>query len=797
MPKRRPPSPPAPRPPRAPAAGAAQGRRRRCRHRRQKSIAPAATAQALRPRRPPPRPAAAGTAASGRGEKAAATSATTTRGRHRHLSPDDESRDRGGRGRRAARRRRRPARRRFEPDPEIELEPGATTSPPGSDAAASRVDEPTDSRFRARPRARQDFEEEKSPPRPSWADILQDCLFLARGQGRACSSTPRARSAPSAANWPSPGVEAIAVRLVPAMDKALKAAPTRSVSVPLGSPAPHRVAGPAVASGLVTVGFVAEAPLKPEVRPTIDAELKRGASGLKPAPSMARLDPHSYVDRHQRRRVTSGWSSPSTSSADASRGSATLVLSEGPASGPLDLDTKGLDDSRRVRPRAGAPVPFALGPEEPVLGRRLRLDAARGRLARCRIRYETSPRRAGPAVARARADRGRPPSLPVQPVPADPRAHGGAAARTARACASATKRRIDGAGGADRGACRPGPPATRAGPTPGTRTFLLRRCLSPFPPTCWPSRWAASRAATSPAARGSGPSRRRVDAAAHEFAEIEAMIARGRGACSAPTSGTASTCWSSRPSFPYGGMENPRMTFLTPTLLAGDRSLVDVVVHELAHSWTGNLVTNATIDHFWLNEGFTVWAERRILEALHGPDAAAPRLGPRGGRAPRVARALRCRLALHPPAHRPRRASTPTTPSRASPTRRARASWPCSSARSGASAGTASCASTSPASASPRSPPRSSWPSWKRSCPGSAATVDARRWLYEPGLPENAPVFRSAALEALTALAEGWPEGCGRRPPRRRAGTRTSCSSTSSTCPASWTPLLSLAGRAR
>ena len=56
------------------------------------------------------------------------------------------------------------------------------------------------------------------------------------------------------------------------------------------------------------------------------------------------------------------------------------------------------------------------------------------------------------------------------------------------------------------------------------------------------------------------------------------------------------------PSFPYGGMENPCLTFVTPTLLAGDRSLADVVAHEIAHSWTGNLVTNATWDHFWLNE---------------------------------------------------------------------------------------------------------------------------------------------------------------------------------------------------
>ena len=76
------------------------------------------------------------------------------------------------------------------------------------------------------------------------------------------------------------------------------------------------------------------------------------------------------------------------------------------------------------------------------------------------------------------------------------------------------------------------------------------------------------------------------------------------------------------PSFPYGGMENPRLTFLTPTLLAGDRSMVNVVAHELAHSWTGNLVTNVNAEHFWLNEGFTVYAERRILEALEGPEVA-------------------------------------------------------------------------------------------------------------------------------------------------------------------------------
>ncbi|MDQ3536123.1 MAG: M1 family aminopeptidase/hydrolase [Bacteroidota bacterium] len=72
------------------------------------------------------------------------------------------------------------------------------------------------------------------------------------------------------------------------------------------------------------------------------------------------------------------------------------------------------------------------------------------------------------------------------------------------------------------------------------------------------------------------------------------------------------------PSFPFGGMENPRLTFATPTILAGDRSLTSLVAHELAHSWSGNLVTNATWNDFWLNEGFTVYFERRIMEEING-----------------------------------------------------------------------------------------------------------------------------------------------------------------------------------
>jgi aminopeptidase N len=80
------------------------------------------------------------------------------------------------------------------------------------------------------------------------------------------------------------------------------------------------------------------------------------------------------------------------------------------------------------------------------------------------------------------------------------------------------------------------------------------------------------------------------------------------------------------PSFPFGGMENPTLTFLTPTFIAGDKSLVSLIAHELAHSWSGNLATNATWADFWLNEGMTTYATSRIVEVLYGPKVAAQQI---------------------------------------------------------------------------------------------------------------------------------------------------------------------------
>ncbi len=113
-----------------------------------------------------------------------------------------------------------------------------------------------------------------------------------------------------------------------------------------------------------------------------------------------------------------------------------------------------------------------------------------------------------------------------------------------------------------------------------------------------------------------------IDAAAWEFADVQSMLDACEKLFGAYRWGRYDLLILP-PSFMWGGMENPRLTFLTPTVLAGDRSLVSLIAHELAHSWSGNLVTNATWDSVWLNEGFTVYLEGRILEALYGADRAA------------------------------------------------------------------------------------------------------------------------------------------------------------------------------
>ncbi|MEO1034164.1 MAG: M1 family metallopeptidase [Pseudomonadota bacterium] len=105
--------------------------------------------------------------------------------------------------------------------------------------------------------------------------------------------------------------------------------------------------------------------------------------------------------------------------------------------------------------------------------------------------------------------------------------------------------------------------------------------------------------------------------AAHEFADTERMLEVSEQLFG-PYRWGRYDLLILPPSFPFGGMENPRLSFITPTVLAGDRSLVALIAHELAHSWSGNLVTNSSWRDLWLNEGFTVFLEARIMEAVYG-----------------------------------------------------------------------------------------------------------------------------------------------------------------------------------
>jgi leukotriene-A4 hydrolase len=113
-----------------------------------------------------------------------------------------------------------------------------------------------------------------------------------------------------------------------------------------------------------------------------------------------------------------------------------------------------------------------------------------------------------------------------------------------------------------------------------------------------------------------------LKAAAKEFADTEAMIAASEKLFGAYR-WTRYDILVMPPSFPVGGMENPRLSFITPTVIAGDKSLTSVIAHELAHSWSGNLVTNATWRDVWLNEGFTNYLESRIVTQVYGEQRAA------------------------------------------------------------------------------------------------------------------------------------------------------------------------------
>jgi leukotriene-A4 hydrolase len=466
---------------------------------------------------------------------------------------------------------------------------------------------------------------------------------------------------------------------------------------------------------------------------------------------MARLDPHSHADaghpraRHVRLRLAVDF--------EAARidGTADLVL-EAPAAGILDLDSKALEIVE-VSTVSGAPVPFEVGPDEPILGRRVRLTLPEA-TREVRLRYRTLPD--APALQWLSPEQtagGRHPFLFSQCQPIH--------ARSLVPLADTARNRITYEAEVEVEAplaavMSAGPAGEADGTRAGTRAFRFAM-PQPIPP------YLLALAVGRLESRDLGPRSRvhaepeTVEAAAHEFAETEAMIARAEELFG-PYVWDRYDMLVLPPSFPYGGMENPRMTFLTPTLLAGDRSLVDVVAHELAHSWTGNLVTNADMEHFWLNEGFTVWAERRLLEALHGEEATvlAWAIGEKA-----LEESME-RFGAGSPFTRLRTDLTGTDPDDAF------SSIPYEK-------GARFVHLLEREAGRPRFDrfmreymARFRFTSitteeflafLEERLPGLAARVDARAWLYEPGLPANAPAFRSARLDSLVARAQAFPRG--------------------------------------
>lgn len=329
---------------------------------------------------------------------------------------------------------------------------------------------------------------------------------------------------------------------------------------------------------------------------------------------MARLDPHSYADDSHPRVTALDWEARVDFATHTLDATATLHL-DAPAGGPLDLDTRALSIAS-VSTAKGEAVDFTLHPEDPVLGARLSLTLPPGTRSVI-VRYRTSPEASAlqwldPAqtaggeqpflFSQCQAIHARA-VLPLQDTPTR-RVTFTAKLTVPKALRGLMAAAFDG--------------RDEDGDT-ATERWHMPQPIAPY---------LFAFAVGDLASRELGPRTvvwaepSVVERAAWEFAEVNAMLAAGESLFG-PYAWDRFDVLVMPPSFPYGGMENPRLTFVTPTLLAGDRSQARVIAHELAHAWTGNLVTNATAEHFWLNEGWTRYAELRIVEALEGADAAA------------------------------------------------------------------------------------------------------------------------------------------------------------------------------
>lgn len=282
------------------------------------------------------------------------------------------------------------------------------------------------------------------------------------------------------------------------------------------------------------------------------------------------------------------------------------------------LDVDDLDMISVTCPK-GKPLPFTIGPRDKELGSALTVQLEGNK--RILIRYRTRPGASAlqwlaPELTAGKQkpylfSQGQPINnrswIPTQDSPGIRQTWSATLTVPAGFVAVMSGDRLDGEKG------RPAPD--------GKRSFRFRMD-KPVPP------YLVAMAVGDLAFKATGPRSgvwaepSQLDAAAHEVGDVEKMIDAAQ-ALYGPYRWGRYDMLVLPPSFPYGGMENPTLTFLTPTIITGDRSNTDVVAHELAHSWSGNLVTNATWSDSWLNEGFTTYFENRIMEAVYGKERAA------------------------------------------------------------------------------------------------------------------------------------------------------------------------------
>jgi leukotriene-A4 hydrolase len=463
---------------------------------------------------------------------------------------------------------------------------------------------------------------------------------------------------------------------------------------------------------------------------------------------MTRLDPHSYSDDVQPETSSLALVARVDFAAQVLHAEATLAFAR-PGGGALDLDTRELAIDA-VEALDGSALPFVLHPSEPVLGARLAIELPPDS-AGVRIRYRTSPgATALQWLSPAQTAGGREPFLfsqcqpiharsvvPLQDTPrlriryraelTVPRA------LTAVMAAAHRGRTEDGELAVERFEMpQPIPPYLFAFAV----GELVSRDLSP-----------RTRVWAEPAL---------LERAAHEFADVEAMIVAAEKLFG-PYDWDRFDVLTMPQSFPYGGMENPRLTFLTPTVLAGDRSLVNVLAHELAHSWTGNLVSNANAEHFWLNEGFTVYAERRIVEALYGTEVAAlhAALGRRA-----LDRAV-ARFASQPEMTRLRTQLSGIDPDEAFseiPYEKGYALLRTLEDHVGREAFTRWLRSYIETFRFQSITTDDFLAHFGRALPGVLEAVDALRWIDGTGVPDSAPRAASQCLDAIAGLAGGPPD---------------------------------------